>query len=99
MNSEAEERSSLQAKLDETDAKLVATELSRSQAVLEADELTKTLEHQFTDKLEEYKVRGDSSANPFDGFFSGASPAVCPDYSGHGEEVVEHDGKLQGTAD
>ena len=56
LKSGVEERELLQAKLDDTDSKLVAAELGKSQAVSEASSYQETLQLQFTDQVTQYKV-------------------------------------------
>ena len=49
LKSGVEERELLQAKLDDTDGKLVTAKLGKSQAVSEASSYQETLQLQFTD--------------------------------------------------
>ena len=56
MESEREERAATNNKLLEAETKLLAAELSKSEAISEAGNYKKTLQQQFTEQVSEFKV-------------------------------------------
>ena len=92
INTEAAEKEGLQAKLEETNGKLVNAELSKSQAISETDSFKALLQQQFTDQLAQYRVKTRVNKVIQDCFHQyispGASTAVCSDHCCYGGETA-----------
>ena len=99
MESEREARAAEKAKLLNTETKLLAAELSKSEAISEAGSYKEMLQHQFTEQISEFKVSKKSViANGLaiqSCIQKGTSTAICTYNCCNGGKTAQAYGNMQ----